>query len=106
MRILMLGAIVLALASAFTLYGINYDTRLLEARVRTQERSVLQARGDIAVLRADRAHLGRPARIEPLARAQGLGPATDQQLTASPADALASALAELRRRSARAAQGS
>jgi len=89
MRMLILGALVLTLASAFLLYGISYDTRLLEDRVQAQERAIDAARSDIAVLKAERAHLGRPERIEPLARGQGLQPATDQQLAASPTAALA-----------------
>jgi cell division protein FtsL len=89
MRIVILGAVALTLASAFALYGSNYDTRLLEARVQAQEREIEEARGDIAVLKAERAHLGRPDRIEPLARAQGLGPATEAQLATGPQDALA-----------------
>ncbi len=88
MRMLILGALVLALASAFLLYGINYDTRLLEDRVEAQERAIDKARGDIAVLKAERAHLGRPDRIEAAARTQGLRPATEQQLVAAPEDAL------------------
>ncbi len=102
MRMVILGAMILTLASAFLLYGINYDTRQLEARVSEQERAIEEARDDIAVLKAERAHLGRPERIEPLARAHGLRPATEQQLAASPDDALARALgartAQLRRR--------
>ena len=74
MRIVNLAAFALALASAFLLYGINYDTRQLEARVQGEERAIEEARNDIAVLKAERAHLGRPERIEPLARAQGLRP--------------------------------
>jgi cell division protein FtsL len=91
---LILGALALTLASAFLLYGLNYDTRLLESRVQAQERAIEQARSDIAVLKAERAHLGRPDRIEPLARAQGLRPATEQQLVASPEEALARVLGE------------
>lgn len=79
MRFLTTASVFLTLASAFLLYGLNYDTRQLEARVQQREREVSQARGDIAVLRAERAHLARPERIEPLARAQGLAAATDKQ---------------------------
>ena len=57
-----------------------------------QERAIDKARSDIAVLKAERAHLARPERIEPLARALGLGPATEQQLAATPDEALARAL--------------
>ena len=94
MRIVNLAAFALALASAFLLYGINYDTRLLEARVQGQERAIDEARSDIAVLKAERAHLGRPERIERLARAQGLQPAAEQQLAASPDEAMTRALAQ------------
>jgi cell division protein FtsL len=92
MRIVISGAFALALASAFLLYSSNYDTRLLEASVQAQERAIEQARSDIAVLKAERAHLGRPDRIEPLARAQGLRPATEEQLAAGPEQALTRAL--------------
>jgi cell division protein FtsL len=85
------GALILALASAVTLYGINYDTRLMEARVEAQEAAIDQAREDIAVLKAERAHLARPSRIEPLARAQGLRPPSEQQLVSTPAQAMARA---------------
>lgn len=79
MRFITSTSIFLALSSAFLLYGLNYDTRQLEARVQQEEQSVQQARSDIAVLKAERAHLTRPERIEPLARAQGLAAATDKQ---------------------------
>lgn len=89
MRIVILAALLMTLASAFVLYSSNYDTRQLEARVAEQERAIEKARGDIAVLKAERAHLGRPERIEPLARAMGLGPASERQLVSSPEEALA-----------------
>ncbi len=79
MRFITTSSIFLALASAFLLYGLNYDTRQLEARVQDEERGVEKARSDIAVLKAERAYLARPERIEPLARAQGLAAATDKQ---------------------------
>ena len=94
MRIVNLAAFVLALASAFLLYGINYDTRLLEVRVQGEERAIDEARGDIAVLKAERAHLARPERIEPIARAQGLQPAAEQQIAATPEEAMTRALAQ------------
>ena len=80
MHTLTVSAAFLAISSAFLLYGLSYDTRQLEARVAAQERLADQARSDISVLKAERAHLGRPDRIEPLARAQGLAPLTDQQI--------------------------
>jgi cell division protein FtsL len=89
MRIVILAALMMTLASAFVLYSSNYDTRQLEARVAEQERLIEKARSDISVLKAERAHLGRPDRIEPLARAMGLGPASEKQLVSTPDEALA-----------------
>jgi len=93
MRIVILAALMMTLASAVVLYSSNYDTRQLEARVAEQERVIEKARGDIAVLKAERAHLARPDRIEPLARKLGLGPASERQLAANPDEALARATA-------------
>lgn len=74
MRIVNIAGGFLALASAFLLYGLNYETRLVENRLQAREALAEKARGDIAVLKAERAHLARPERIEPLARQQGLEP--------------------------------
>ena len=89
MRLHILAALALALASAFALYGMNYDTRQLERRVLAKEREIKKARNDIAVLKAERAHLARPERIESLARSQGLRPVTERQLFAGPGEAMA-----------------
>jgi cell division protein FtsL len=62
------------LAAAFALYAIKYDTRKLEVRVQAQERALEKAESDVTVLIAERAHLSRPERLEPLARLQGLEP--------------------------------
>jgi cell division protein FtsL len=67
------------LASAFALYAIKYDTRRLEVRVQAQERALEKAEIDVAVLTAERAHLARPERLEPLARLIGLAPITSTQ---------------------------
>lgn len=104
MRLYILAALAFALVSAFALYGINYDTRQLERRVQTKERAIKKARRDIAILKAERAHLGRPERIEPLARAQGLRPATERQLFAEPAEAMADVLSGTAQRTARASR--
>lgn len=80
MRIHTIAAMFMALASAFMLYGLNYDTRRLESEVVDLERMAAKARADIAVLKAERAHLARPERIETFARALGLKPASEQQL--------------------------
>jgi len=89
MRIVILGALLMTIASAFVLYSSNYDTRQFELRVAEQERAIDKARSDIAVLKAERAHLGRPDRIEPLARELGLGPASERQVAPSAEAALA-----------------
>jgi cell division protein FtsL len=80
MRIVNIAALLLALASAFLLYGLNYDTRMIEGRLQSREREAERARADIAVLRAERAHLARPERIEPLARELGLEPLSARHL--------------------------
>lgn len=80
MRLEVVAALFMTLASAFVLYGLSYDTRLIEDRVQSREQLAAKLRNDIAVLKAERAHLARPERIEQLARAQGLRPASDRQL--------------------------
>jgi cell division protein FtsL len=80
MRILIVSSTFLAIASAFLLYGLNYDTRRVEAEMHRLDRAADGARSDIAVLKAERAHLARPDRIEPIARAQGLAPVSGKQL--------------------------
>jgi hypothetical protein len=67
------------LASAFALYAIKNDTRRLEARVHSQERALERAENDVTVLKAERAYLARPARLEVLALAIGLAPITADQ---------------------------
>lgn len=73
-------SVFLALMSALLLYGLSYDTRLIEAEVQAAERQSERLRSDIAVMRAERAHLSRPERIGPLARALGLRPTEPQQI--------------------------
>ena len=64
----------LTLASATVLYMVNLSTRRLEQRVLAEERRLERLESDIAILRAERAYLARPERIEAHARRQGLGP--------------------------------
>ncbi len=79
MRLLNIAALCFAIASAALLYGLNYDARRIEAEVQGQERAAQKARSDIAVLKAERSHLTRPERIDPLARRLGLSsPRADQ----------------------------
>jgi cell division protein FtsL len=72
-----------AFGTALALYVIIYDTRRLEARVQSLERSAERAEADIAAARAELSHLSRPERIEPMARALGLAPPTRQQFVAA-----------------------
>lgn len=79
MRALVVVSIAIMLVSAVALYAINTDTRQLEADVARQEDALEKARQDIAVMRAEAAHLSRPERIAPAARALGLRPADPGQ---------------------------
>jgi cell division protein FtsL len=74
MRTVNLVLVILALASAFALYALKYDTRRMEVRVQVLERALDKAHEDLAQIKAQKAHLARPERIEPLARALGLVP--------------------------------
>jgi cell division protein FtsL len=67
------------LASTFALYAIKDGTRRLEARVQAQERALERTENDVSVLGAERAHLSRPERLEPLARKLGLTPVSGGQ---------------------------
>jgi cell division protein FtsL len=62
------------LASIVALYMIKDGTRRLEARVQDEERALERAENDVSVLTAERAHLARPERLEPLARKLGMAP--------------------------------
>jgi cell division protein FtsL len=79
LRLLSVAAMALTGASAFGLYQIKYDTRQLEAKLQAGERSIEKMEGDIAVLKAEKAYLARPERIEALAKKQGLGPIAGTQ---------------------------
>ena len=80
MRILNVVAFCFALASAFLLYALSYETRRLETVVHEKERLAEKAKADIAVLKAERSHLARPDRIDPIARRMGLAPPRPDQL--------------------------
>ena len=83
LRISSAVAVMLALACAFLLYKVSYDTRQIEVGVQAQERRLERLRSDIAVLRAELAYISRPERIEPFARALGLEPARGEQYLTS-----------------------
>jgi cell division protein FtsL len=79
-----------AVASAFTLYALKYDTHRRELAVQAQERALEKAIADVSVLQAERAHLARPERLEPLARKIGMAPVSARQyLRVDAADAAA-----------------
>ncbi len=77
---LSIGSGFFALASAFMLYAVNYDTRMLERQVYADQRLREKLRNDIAVLKAERAHLSHPGRIEKFARDLGLRPMSEEQI--------------------------
>ncbi|MBU2533831.1 MAG: cell division protein FtsL [Alphaproteobacteria bacterium] len=74
-----------ALFSAFALYAFSYRTRGLAENNQAIERQISDLRREIAILRAERAYLMRPDRIEPLARQLGMEPVRGGQF-ASQAD--------------------
>lgn len=78
-RLLAILAGLTTIAAATGLYALKHDTRRLEAEVQATERAIEKAESDIAALKAERAWLGRPERIDELARAQGLGPIRPEQ---------------------------
>ena len=73
------AAVALTIASAWTLYSESSSTRVLEQRIQAAERERERIIGDIAVLKAERAYLARPSRIEAAARALGMRPALERQ---------------------------
>jgi cell division protein FtsL len=83
-RLAAVGTVLLAVASAFVLYAVTYETRRLEQHVADQVRTVEKTRLDIAVLRAERAYLARPERIDEMARKIGLAPIEPRQYEALP----------------------
>ncbi len=91
-RVIDVAAGIMVLVAAGTLYAVKHDTQRIERVVQARERAAEKAESDIAILRAERAYLGRPERIEPLARKQGLEPIREQQysrLEEPPEDAIA-----------------
>ncbi|MEZ5816009.1 MAG: cell division protein FtsL [Hyphomicrobiaceae bacterium] len=78
-RLLAILAGLATVLAATWLYALKHDTRRLEAEVHAKERAIEKAESDIAALKAERAWLGRPERIDDLARAQGLEPIRPEQ---------------------------
>lgn len=81
------AALAAVMLAAFAVYAINYDTRRIDAEVQALERAVERTANEIAVLKAERAYLARPERIEPLARIMGLRPAEQRQIASDLAGA-------------------
>lgn len=96
-------ACALTLASAYVLYAEAVETRRLEAQVSASERQRDRLESEIAVLKAERAYLARPTRIEPAARALGMRPpiasdyATFDDVVRPPASSAAGAPGPARR---------
>ena len=78
-RVLAIIAGLVTIAAAAGLYALKHDTRRVEAEVHAVERAIEKAESDIDGLKAERAWLGRPERIDELARQQGLGPIRPEQ---------------------------
>ncbi|MGE0767739.1 MAG: cell division protein FtsL [Hyphomicrobiaceae bacterium] len=78
-RLLAILAGLATIGAAASLYALKHDTRRLEAELNATERAIETAEGDIAALKAERAWLGRPERIDELARRQGLEPIRPEQ---------------------------
>jgi cell division protein FtsL len=78
-RVLAVLAGLASVLAATWLYSFKHDTARLEAKVHATERAIEKAEGDIAALKAERAWLGRPDRIDELARKQGLEPIRPEQ---------------------------
>jgi cell division protein FtsL len=71
-------ATALTLASAYVLYTESQETRRVSEHVDRQQQVQRSLEAEIAALKAERAFLSRPTRIEPAARALGMRPATGQ----------------------------
>ena len=67
--------IMLIFAVAFSLYAVKHDTRRLSENVRDLERLIERAKSDISILRAEKAYLTHPERLERVAKERlGFGP--------------------------------
>ncbi|MBS0240648.1 MAG: cell division protein FtsL [Proteobacteria bacterium] len=84
-RLLAIIAGFVTIAAAAALYRLKHETRRVETDMHSIERAIEKAESDIAALKAERAWLGRPERIDELARRQGLGPIRPEQYGRLPA---------------------
>lgn len=80
-NIVTISAFLALVVSAFALYAIKYDTSRLGAEVTELSGAVSGRETEIAVLRAEKANLTRPARIDRLTKANlALRPTAPKQL--------------------------
>jgi cell division protein FtsL len=79
LRFLHTISIVAVLVSALVLYGVNFQTRRVEADVQARERQLEKLQAEIQVLRTDYALMSSPTSIEKAARRLGLEPATGRK---------------------------
>jgi cell division protein FtsL len=80
LRVVNLVLAAAVIVGAAGLYTVKTDARRLEAQVQAQERTHERLVDDIAVLRAEYAHLARPERLEKFARRIGMQPLQERQL--------------------------
>lgn len=95
LRLILAAAIATTIGAAFALYSSSLETRQIALRAASLERKLERLEADIAVLRAERAHLARPQRIEELARSQGLvvpPPGPMARIDSAPAGAVSTAV--------------
>lgn len=82
LRFLNIVAVLLAGASAFFLYSMKYETRMLDKRTVELARKLKDERRSIVLRRAEWSHLSRPERLERLARKHlGLKPLEVHQIS-------------------------
>ncbi len=87
LRVLVVAAVIAPMFAAVALYSVSYSTRELEHHVVALERRAEALTREVATLRAERAFLSRPERIEPFARELGMRPAEGHQFLMLPAAA-------------------
>jgi len=79
LRMFILLAIAAALASAFRLYAVSYQTQQIADQNSRMTSEIAKLSQDITILRAERTYLMRPERIEPLAGKLGMRPVAGRQ---------------------------
>jgi len=85
LRSLVLLALAAAVVSAVSLYAIGHRTRQLADTTTDTARAIRDLEREVAVLRAERAFLLRPERIESMAREMKMRPITGEQFTTTEA---------------------